>query len=298
MTAYTGLLEIGQPKAGRDGGGVGRLRRGRLGGRADREDQGGARGRHRGRAGQVQIRQGRARLRRMRRSSRSGACREAQSRLPERASTSISRTSAAPVWDAVFPLLNTFARIPVCGLIAQYSATELPPELKYKTPQMFRADADQAAHDPRLHRHGFRREARRLPCATCRNGSRKASIKYREDIAEGLENAPQAFMGLLKGKNFGKQLVRDRGVGHDDPDGPAAGLRAGRAHFRAAVLDGVGAHRQRPARRDQDPRHRARPARLAGPAARRSAIATTASSRFRCCSTCWSSSPGSPSRPT
>jgi NADPH-dependent curcumin reductase CurA len=33
-------------------------------------------------------------------------------------------------------------------------------------------------------------------------------IKYREDIAEGLENAPQAFMGLLRGKNFGKQLVR------------------------------------------------------------------------------------------
>jgi NADPH-dependent curcumin reductase CurA len=37
---------------------------------------------------------------------------------------------------------------------------------------------------------------------------RQGHIKYREDIAEGLENAPQAFMGLLKGKNFGKQLVR------------------------------------------------------------------------------------------
>ena len=34
------------------------------------------------------------------------------------------------------------------------------------------------------------------------------TIKYREDIAEGLENAPAAFMGMLKGKNFGKQLVR------------------------------------------------------------------------------------------
>jgi NADPH-dependent curcumin reductase CurA len=33
-------------------------------------------------------------------------------------------------------------------------------------------------------------------------------LKYREDIAEGLENAPKAFIGLLSGKNFGKQLVR------------------------------------------------------------------------------------------
>ena len=42
------------------------------------------------------------------------------------------------VWDAVFPLLNPFARIPVCGLIAQYSATESP-DMKYKTSQIFRA---------------------------------------------------------------------------------------------------------------------------------------------------------------
>src|SRR3954447_15696321 len=45
---------------------------------------------------------------------------------------------SGPVWDGVFPLLNTFARIPVCGLIAQYSATEAP-DMKYKTSQLFRA---------------------------------------------------------------------------------------------------------------------------------------------------------------
>ena len=73
-----------QPQGGRDGRGLGRLRRGRLGGRADREDQGRARGRHRGRAGQVPIRQGRARLRRLRRSSRSGDLADAaEGRLPE-----------------------------------------------------------------------------------------------------------------------------------------------------------------------------------------------------------------------
>ena len=37
---------------------------------------------------------------------------------------------------------------------------------------------------------------------------REGKVKYREDVVEGLENAPQAFLGLLQGKNFGKLLVR------------------------------------------------------------------------------------------
>ncbi len=110
------------------------------------------------------------------------------------------------VWDAVFPLLNPFARIPVCGLIAQYSATESP-DMKYKTSQIFRAVLTK-----RLTIRGFivmdfwgRFDdfIRDVP-----QWIKDGRIKYREDIAEGLENAPQAFMGLLKGKNFGKQLVR------------------------------------------------------------------------------------------
>ena len=53
-----------------------------------------------------------------------------------------------------------------------------------------------------LRRHGGRRSAARsaLGCAT-------ASSSYREDVAEGLENAPAAFIGMLEGRNFGKQLV-------------------------------------------------------------------------------------------
>jgi NADPH-dependent curcumin reductase CurA len=110
------------------------------------------------------------------------------------------------VWDAVFPLLNPFARIPVCGLIAQYSATESP-DMKYKTSQIFRAVLTK-----RLTIRGFivmdfwgRFDdfIRDVP-----QWIKDGRIKYREDIAEGLENAPAAFMGLLKGKNFGKQLVR------------------------------------------------------------------------------------------
>jgi NADPH-dependent curcumin reductase CurA len=110
------------------------------------------------------------------------------------------------VWDAVFPLLNTFARIPVCGLIAQYSATESP-DMKYKTSQIFRA-----VHTKRLTIRGFivtdfwgrfDEFIRDVP-----QWIREGKVKYREDIAEGLENAPAAFMGMLKGKNFGKQLVK------------------------------------------------------------------------------------------
>jgi NADPH-dependent curcumin reductase CurA len=113
---------------------------------------------------------------------------------------------SGPVWDAVFPLLNTFARIPVCGLIAQYSATEAP-DLKYKTSQVFRAILTK-----RLTIRGFivtdfaAKHADFLRDVA--QWIKEGKIKYREDVVDGLENAPATFMGLLKGKNFGKQLVR------------------------------------------------------------------------------------------
>jgi len=110
------------------------------------------------------------------------------------------------VWDAVFPLLNDFARVPVCGLIAQYNMTDLPagPD---RTPQLFRQVLSK-----RLTIRGFivwdfadQAEAFERDVATW---LRQGKIKYKEDLVEGLENAPQAFLGLLQGKNFGKLLVR------------------------------------------------------------------------------------------
>src|ERR1043165_1051533 len=113
---------------------------------------------------------------------------------------------SGPVWDAVFPLLNTFARIPVCGLIAQYSATEAP-DMKYKTSQLFRAVLTK-----RLTIRGFivTDFAAKFPdfIRDMPQWIKQGHIKYREDVANGLENAPATFIGLLKGKNFGKQLVR------------------------------------------------------------------------------------------
>lgn len=52
-------------------------------------------------------------------------------------------------------------------------------------------------------------EFRRVVAGWLRSGQ----IKYKEDVVDGLENAPEAFAGLLKGKNFGKLLVRVSGDG-------------------------------------------------------------------------------------
>ena len=105
------------------------------------------------------------------------------------------------VQQAVWPLLNDFARIPVCGLIAQYSAaTPMPgPDMssvlrKRLTLRGFIVTDFAAKQDD------FLRDA----SDWVRNGR----LKYREDVVEGLENAPTAFLGLLQGKNFGKLLVK------------------------------------------------------------------------------------------
>jgi NADPH-dependent curcumin reductase CurA len=110
------------------------------------------------------------------------------------------------VFDAVLPLLNPFARIPVCGLIAQYNATELPPGPN-RLPLLMRNVLTK-----RLTVRGFivTDFAARLDdfLRDVSQWVREGGIKYREDIVEGLDNAPATLIGLLKGKNFGKQLVR------------------------------------------------------------------------------------------
>lgn len=110
------------------------------------------------------------------------------------------------VWDAVFPLLNTFARVPVCGMIAHYNDTEPPPGPDKSTRLM------RAILTRRLTMRGFivwdfadQEPAFRRDMA---QWIKAGKVKYREDVVEGLEAAPQAFIGLLKGKNFGKLLVR------------------------------------------------------------------------------------------
>ncbi len=109
------------------------------------------------------------------------------------------------VFEAVFPLLNPFARVPVCGLIAEYNAAaSAPPKWAHAIMR--------AILVKRLTIRGFivfdfedkRGEFQRDMAPWVREGR----VKYREFVTEGLENAPAAFIGLLKGANFGKQLVR------------------------------------------------------------------------------------------
>ncbi len=109
-------------------------------------------------------------------------------------------------FDAVLPLLNQFARIPVCGRIASYNATSLP-EGPDRVPQLMGL-----ALVRRLMIRGFIvfDHAHLEPDFIRDAGGwiRSGALKYREDVVEGLDNAVGAFLGLLRGENFGKLLVR------------------------------------------------------------------------------------------
>jgi NADPH-dependent curcumin reductase len=110
------------------------------------------------------------------------------------------------VFEAVLPLLNPFARIPVCGLISQYNAFE---EEKGGKAMSFLM---RNVLTKRLTIRGFivsdfaARYNDFIGDMTAWFGEGK--LKHRETVEEGLANAPRAFMGMLRGENFGKQLVR------------------------------------------------------------------------------------------
>ena len=105
------------------------------------------------------------------------------------------------VQQIVFPRLNDFGRMVMCGMVSEYNDTEPRPG-----PNLM------AAVRKRLKIQGFIvsdqwqrfAEYRAMAAPLVRNGE----LKYREDIVEGLDRAPEAFMGLLQGRNFGKLLIR------------------------------------------------------------------------------------------
>ncbi len=111
------------------------------------------------------------------------------------------------VFDAVLPLLNTSARVPVCGLIANYNDTALPagPDRlgvleRTLLTQRIRMQGF-IIFDDYGHRYGeFMQQMGPWVQA--------GKIKFREDIVDGLEQAPQSFIGMLEGSNFGKLVVR------------------------------------------------------------------------------------------
>ena len=205
MTAYAGLLEIGQPKAGETvvvsaaSGAVGSV----VGQIAKIKE-----------ARAVGIAGGPDKCKYVKDELGFDDCVDHRARdFAERLKAACSKgidvyfeNVGVPVFDAVLPLFNTFARIPVCGLIAQYNATELPAGPN-RLPLLMRNVLTK-----RLLIRGFI-----VTDFAAKHGDflrdvaqwiKDGRIKYREDIVDGIENAPETFMGLLKGKNFGKQLIR------------------------------------------------------------------------------------------
>ncbi len=105
------------------------------------------------------------------------------------------------VLQAIWPLLNNFARAVVCGLVAHYNdATSAPsPDFRHVLSKRL------TVRGFIITDHGARfGDFLRDVSAWLRDGR----IKYREDIVDGLEHAPEALIGLLQGRNFGKLIVR------------------------------------------------------------------------------------------
>jgi hypothetical protein len=104
------------------------------------------------------------------------------------------------IFDTLLGRMNAFSRIALCGLIAQYNTEPYP----------MRNIGSVLIN--RIKMQGFivSEHLERWPVALAELGQGVASgkIKYRETVAQGLENAPQAFIGMLKGANLGKQLVK------------------------------------------------------------------------------------------
>jgi len=106
-----------------------------------------------------------------------------------------------PVLDALLARCNTFARIPLCGMIAEYNAKD-----RYGLKNLISAIGN------RIKLQGFiisdHFEVWPEALAQLAQWVREGRIKYRESVTEGLESAPAAFVGLFKGENFGKQIVK------------------------------------------------------------------------------------------
>ncbi len=111
------------------------------------------------------------------------------------------------VWEAIHPLLNNFARIPVCGLVSQYNETG-----SVLGSGADAADLMRTALVKRLTIRGFivtdfigqMSDFQRDVGGWLAEGK----LVHREQFVDGLEAAPQAFIGMLKGQNFGKLIVR------------------------------------------------------------------------------------------
>lgn len=105
------------------------------------------------------------------------------------------------VMDTAFRLLNPFSRVALCGLISDYNR-----------PEPYGAKMIRSLLVNRVKLQGFivfdRQDLYVRAVAQMAKYVAEGKIKYRESVADGIRSAPKAFMGLLQGKNFGKQVVK------------------------------------------------------------------------------------------
>jgi hypothetical protein len=107
------------------------------------------------------------------------------------------------VLEAVLPRLNDFARIPLCGLISDYNSTEPRgiPDLRLFLFKRILLKGFICSDTPDVWPEAIRQLEGWIAAG---------KIKYRETVVDGLDNAPSAFIGLFKGENFGKLIVKLR----------------------------------------------------------------------------------------
>jgi len=111
-----------------------------------------------------------------------------------------------PIWQAVLPLLNRYARVPACGMIAYYSGQGAAEDgllsqtmiAVVRRSLLVRGFINTEFVEE--HYDGFIKELAPKIAS--------GRIRYREDIVSGLESAPEAFIGMLAGRNFGKLLIK------------------------------------------------------------------------------------------
>lgn len=200
MTAYFGLKEIGQPKAGETvvvsaaSGAVGSVV-GQLAG------IGGCR--------VVGIAGGPAKCDYVKRELGFGACidykagnldRDLKESCPKGVDVYFDNVGGATL-DTLLRHMNLFSRVVVCGLVSEYNATEPYGLENFRAVLVNRIKLQGMIVFDWKERYG---EALKALAGHLAAGK----LKYRESVVQGLENAPQGLVALLKGQNFGKQLVR------------------------------------------------------------------------------------------
>lgn len=141
------------------------------------------------------------------------------------------------ITGAVFPLLNTNARISLCGQIPQYNLAkpEPGPPLVHLLVKQAMVQGFLVFQFADRYHEGVAQMARWI---------REGKLKYREEILEGFENTPKAFIGLFKGENTGKMLIKGSGTliviaADSNTPGPTTFLTADWARRCATSLPGL-----------------------------------------------------------